>query len=160
MEEISREEFMWTQEVNTLGPFLCTKHAAEHLRESDRGSVVTISSIGGKTPYGMRTPYASSKMAVIGLSRAISRELGPEVTANVVCPGAVEGDRIQRVFRDRAEALGVEPEDVRQGALEDLPLDEIVPPEEVAELVAYLAGPNARHITGQDLNVSSGAAWY
>jgi NAD(P)-dependent dehydrogenase (short-subunit alcohol dehydrogenase family) len=123
-------------------------------------SVVTISSIGGKTPYGMRTPYASSKMAVIGFSRAISQELGPEVTANVVCPGAVEGERIQRVFRERAEALGVEADDVRSGVVDDLPLDEIVPPEDVAEMVAYLAGPNGRHITGQDINVSSGAAWY
>jgi len=159
IEDVSREEFMWTQEVNTLGPFLCTKHAAEHLRDGG-GSVVTISSIGGKTPYGMRTPYASSKMAVIGFSRAISEELGPDVTANVVCPGAVEGERIRRVFRDRAEELGLEPEDLRQGAVEDLPLDEIVPPEEVAEMVAHLAGPNARHITGQDINVSSGGAWY
>lgn len=160
IEEISREEWTWTQEVNTLGPFLCSKHAAEHLRTSDRGSVVTISSIGGKRPYAMRTPYGASKMAVIGFTRAISRELGPEVTANVVCPGAVEGERIRRVFRDRAEELGVDAEEVRQEMVDELPLDEIVPPEEVAEMVAYLAGPNARHITGQDINVSSGGAWY
>ncbi|MFB6172103.1 MAG: SDR family NAD(P)-dependent oxidoreductase [Haloarculaceae archaeon] len=160
IEEISREEWMRTQEVNTLGPFLCTKHAAEHLRASDRGSVVTISSIGGKRPYPLRTPYGTSKMGVVGFTRAISRELGPEVTANAICPGAVEGDRIRRVFRDRAESLGVDPEAVRQGIVDELPLDEIVPPEEVAEMAAYLAGPNARHVTGQDINVASGGAWY
>ena len=160
IEEISRDEWTWTQEVNTLGPFLCTKHAAEYLRTSEIGSVVNISSIGGKRPYPLRTPYGASKMALIGFTRAISRELGPEVTANVVCPGAVEGERIRRVFHDRAESLGVTAEEVRRGITDELPLDEIVPPEEVAEMVAYLAGPNARHITGQDVNVSSGGAWY
>jgi len=147
--------------VNVRGVYLCTKHAAPHLRESDRGSVVTISSVGGKKPYPLRTPYATSKMAVIGFNRAISHELGEDgVTANVICPGAVEGERIERVFRERAEAVDATPEELRQESVSDLPIQEIVPPEEIAEATAYLAGPHARHITGQDINISSGSAWF
>lgn len=159
IEEISVEEWTETQNVNVLGPFLCTKHAAPYLRDG-RGSVITISSIGGKLPYPARTPYAASKMAVIGFTRAISRELGPEVTANVVCPGAVEGDRIERVFEARADEYGMAVEEIRDAVVTDLPLDGIVPPGEIADLVAHLASPNGRHITGQDMNISSGAAWF
>lgn len=159
IEDISVDEWNETQAVNVLGTFLCTKHAADHLRDGG-GSVVTISSVGGKQPYPARTPYAASKMAVIGFTRAISRELGPEVTANVICPGAVEGDRIQRVFEARAEEYDTTAAEIRSAVVADLPLDEIVPPAEIAEMVAYLAGPNARHITGQDINVSAGAAWF
>ncbi|WP_254535656.1 SDR family NAD(P)-dependent oxidoreductase [Halomarina litorea] len=161
-EEVSAEEWQTVQNVNVLGSFLCAKHASPHLRESVRGSIVNVSSIGGKKPYPLRTPYAASKMALIGLSRALAFELGEdEVTVNTVCPGPVTGDRIERVFEARAEATGVSYEQAKRDlVLDDLPLDEIVPVEEVVEQVAYLAGPNARHVTAQDVNVDSGATWY
>ncbi|WP_254545342.1 SDR family NAD(P)-dependent oxidoreductase [Halomarina pelagica] len=162
LEEIAAAEWTEVQDVNVLGPFLCAKHAASHLRASDRGSIVTISSIGGKKPYPLRSPYAASKMAVVGLTRALAFELGPDdVTVNAICPGAVEGDRIERVFAARARELGVSVEEAKRSmVLDDLPIEELVPPAEVAELVAYLAGPHARHVTAQDLNVDSGATWY
>jgi NAD(P)-dependent dehydrogenase (short-subunit alcohol dehydrogenase family) len=162
VEEVSADEWMAVQRVNVLGPFLCAKHAAAHLRGSDRGSLITISSIGGKRPYPLRTPYAASKLAVVGLTRALAFELGDDdVTVNAVCPGAVEGERIERVFEARAEAMGVTPEEAkRELILDDLPLDSIVPVEEVVEQVVYLAGPRARHVTAQDVNVDAGATWY
>lgn len=161
-EEISVEEWMDVQRVNVLGPFLCAKHASPHLRESDRGSLINVSSIAGKKPYPLRTPYAASKMAVIGLTRALAFELGEDsVTVNAICPGAVSGDRIERVFEARAEATGVSYEQAKRDlVLDDLPLDSIVPVEEVAEQAAYLAGPRARHVTAQDINVDAGATWY
>ncbi len=161
-EEVSVEEWMDVQRVNVLGPFLCAKHASPHLRESHRGSLVTIGSIAGKKPYPLRTPYAASKMAVVGLTRALAFELGEDdVTVNTVCPGAVSGDRIERVFEARAEATGVSYEQAKRDlVLDELPLDTIVPVEEVAEQVAYLAGPHARHVTAQDINVDAGATWY
>ncbi|MFC6835140.1 SDR family NAD(P)-dependent oxidoreductase [Halomarina ordinaria] len=162
VEEVTAEEWLRVQDVNVLGPFLCAKHAASYLRESDRGSLVTISSIAGKRPYPLRTPYAASKMAVVGLTRALAFELGDDdVTVNAVCPGAVEGDRIRRVFEARTEREGISPEEAAQRQiLDDLPIEELVPPAEVAELVAYLASPHARHVTAQDINVDAGATWY
>ncbi len=101
-------------------------------------------------------------MAVIGLTRALAFELGSDdVTVNAVCPGAVEGDRIERVFEDRAREMGVSVEEAKRSTiLDDQPIEELVPPAEVAELVAHLAGPHARHVTAQDINVDSGATWY
>jgi len=160
VEEVDVETFAHTLQVNTVGAFVCAKHAAPHLRESDRGSVVSVSSVGAKKPAPNRTPYAASKMALVGFNRALSHELAPEVTANVIVPGAVEGDRVERVLTRRAEKQGRDPDELVRELVEGYPMEEMVPPEEVGELVAYLAGPNGRHVTGQDINITSGAVWY
>jgi NAD(P)-dependent dehydrogenase (short-subunit alcohol dehydrogenase family) len=161
VEEVTVEEFQHVQDVNVLGTFLCTKHAGPHLRASDRGSVIAISSASAKRPHPMRTPYTASKAAQITIMRAVAHEMGPEdVTANTVCPGPVAGDRIERVWQAAADYLDVPVEAVEEEMKSDMPLDEIVPPEEIGEMVAYLAGPHARHITGQAINVNSGMAVY
>lgn len=161
VEEVSAAAFRETVDVNLVGAFLCAKHAAPHLRASDRGSVVNISSVGGKRPYPTRTPYAASKAGMIGLSRTLSREFGDDgVTVNTVCPGPVEGDRIERVLEKQADARGVAYEEAKREFFEELAVDSFVPKEDVAEFVAYLAGPNGRHFTAQDVNLDSGMAWY
>ena len=161
IEEVTVEEFQHTQDVNSLGTFLCTKHAAPHLRASDRGSVIAISSASAKRPHPLRTPYTASKAAQVTMMRAVAHEMGEDgVTANTVCPGPVAGDRIERVWQAAADYMGVDVEEVKGGMMDELPLDEIVPPEDVASMVAYLAGPDARHITAQTINVDSGIAVY
>ncbi len=161
-DRVDREEFMDTQAVNVAGPLSCVKYAAPHLRESDRGSVVNIASMGGKRPYPNRTPYAASKMALIGLTRTLAYELGRDaVTVNTVIPGPVEGDRIEDVIEKQAELAAVENAEPASIGPNDFALDEFtVPPEDVAEQVAYLAGPDARKITGQEIGVDSGGTWY
>lgn len=161
IEEVSVEEWQHVQDVNVLGTFLCTKHAAPHLRASDRGSVVSISSTSAKRPHPMRTPYTASKAAQITMMRAVAHEMGEDgVTANSICPGPVAGDRIERVWEAQAEELGVPVEEVRASVEDELPIDEIVQPGDVAEMVAYLAGPHGRHVTAQAINVDSGMAVY
>ena len=160
-DRVDPDEFTYTQEVNVTGPLTCTKHAGEHLRASERGSVVNIGSIGGKRPYPNRTAYAASKMALIGLTRTLAYELGhDEVTVNTVLPGPVRGPRIEEMIA-KQEALaeeGFETADVGEDGFA-LP-DYVVEAEEVAEQVAYLAGPHARHITAQEIAVDSGGTWY
>ena len=162
MEAVSVEEWERTMAVNVRGPFLVTKHAISHLREADRGSVVTISSISGKRPLPHRTPYTSSKMAVIGLTRTLAFELGDDdVTVNAVCPGATAGPRIDRVIEAQAERRGLSYEEAkRQVFTDDAALGELVEPEDVAGTVSFLLGPDARRITGQDVNVDAGTVWY
>lgn len=161
-DRIDPEEFQATFAVNVTGANTCTKHAAPHLRESDRGSVVNIGSIGGKRPYPNRTPYAASKMGLIGLTRTLAYELGrDDVTVNTVLPGPVEGDRIEEVVQKQAELADVENAEPLQIGPDDFALpDYLVSPEEVAAQVAYLAGPSGRHITGQEIAVDAGGTWY
>jgi len=162
VEEVEIEEWERTINVNVTGTFRCVKHATPHLRESDRGSVVNIASISGKRPLADRTPYAASKMGVIGFTRTLAFELGEDdVTANVICPGATTGPRIEDVIEAQAEQRGISYKKAKETVFtDDTALGTLVEPNDVAEMVAYLASEAGHHITAQDLNVDGGATWY
>ena len=162
VEEIQAEEWTLMTDVKVFGPFLCLKHSVPHLRESERGTVVNISSVGGKRPYPNRSPYAAANMAMIGMSRTWAHELGSDgVTVNTICPGPVAGERIEQVIEAQAEAQGRPVEEVREEQYyADLAVPEFVEQSDIAEMIAYLASDDGRHITAQDLNVDSGGAWY
>lgn len=159
--ETDPEEWHHVLDVNVVGCYRTIATAAPALRDADGASVINVSSIGGKRPYPNRAPYAASKMAVIGLTRTAAFEFGDDdVTVNAICPGPVEGDRIQRAFEGQAALRDVPAAAVEQAARDRLAIDELVPPEEVASMAVHLASPNARHVTAQDVNVASGGAWY
>jgi NAD(P)-dependent dehydrogenase (short-subunit alcohol dehydrogenase family) len=159
---IDADDFRHTQEVNVVGPFLCAKHAEEPLRESERGSVVNIGSVGGKRPYVNRLPYAASKMALVGMTRTLAYELGRDgVTVNTVLPGPVEGPRIEDVVAKQAELADVERAEPATMGPDDFALpDYMTDAEEVAEQVAYLASERGRHITAQEIGIDAGMTWY
>jgi NAD(P)-dependent dehydrogenase (short-subunit alcohol dehydrogenase family) len=162
IEDVEVDEWQTTMDVNVMGMFLTTKHAVEHLRESDRASVVNISSISGKRPLTNRTPYTASKMAVIGLTRTLAFELGDDgITANAICPGATTGPRIEDVIEKQAENLGVSYEEAKERVFTgDTALGRLTEPEDVAETIAFLASDAGVHITAQDINVDAGTTWY
>lgn len=162
IEEIDLAEWQHTQDVNVTGMFLTTKHAVPHLRESDQGRIINLSSISGKRPLVNRTPYTTSKMAVIGLTRTLAFELGDDdVTVNAVCPGPVKGPRLEDVIQNQAEEAGMSYEEAKnERFLDSMAIDELVEEEDVANKVAYLASKEGRHVTGQDINVSGGIVWY
>lgn len=162
VEEVAVEEWERTMDVNATGAFRCVKHAAEHLRASERGSVINIASISGKRPLEDRTPYAASKMALIGLTRTLAFELGDDdVTVNAVCPGATRGDRIDRVIEAQAEQRGVSFEEAKESVFTgDTALGRLTEPDDVARTVAHLASEDARNVTAQDINVDAGTVWY
>ena len=161
-DRLDPDDIQSTVAINVTGAATCVKHVAEHLRASDRGSVVNIGSIGGKLPYPNRVPYAVSKMGLIGLTRTLAYELGrDDVTVNTVLPGPVEGDRIEDVVAKQERLADVEDAEPYSIGGDDFALPEYtVSPEEVAEQVAYLAGPHGRHITAQEIGVDAGGTWY
>lgn len=161
IEEVSLEQWEHVQNVNVVGTFLCTKHAVPHLRESDRASIVSIASTSAKHAHPLRTPYTASNASQIAIMRAVAYELADDdVTANTICPGPVAGGRISRVYEARAEETGRSTEELLDEYKQNIPLGEFVKPEEIGEMVAYLAGPNARHITAEDINIDSGLYVY
>lgn len=162
VESTSREDWEDTLAVNTTGVFLVSKHAIEPLRESPHGSIVNISSITGKRTRPNRSPYAASKMAVVGFTRTLAEEVGSDgITANTICPGAAESDRIDRLMAEKAEERGVTVEEAKQRILADQTmLGHIIRPEDVADLAVFLASDRARNITGQDINVDAGTIYF
>ena len=162
VEDVTVEEWQTTMDVNVMGMFLTVKHAAPHLRESDRGSVVNLSSISGKRPLPDRTPYTASKMAVIGLTRTLAVELADDnVTVNAICPGATTGPRIEDVIQNQADRQGISYEEAKAKTFtDDAILGVLTEPEDVANMCAYLAGEKGKHVTAQDINVDAGTTWY
>jgi NAD(P)-dependent dehydrogenase (short-subunit alcohol dehydrogenase family) len=162
IDAVSLEEWQRTLDVNVTGMFLATKHAVPALKDSDRPSVINISSISGKRPLPSRTPYVASKMAVIGLTRTLAFELSEwDVTVNAICPGATAGPRIDDVIDAQAADRGISYEEAKAEVFtDDTALGTLVEREDTAAMAAFLASETGRHITAQDINVDAGTAWY
>ena len=161
MWEIDLEEWEDTFRVNVTGTFLVCRAFLPRMIEAGSGSVVVIGSMTGKRPLVNRTPYAASKTALIGLVRTLAWDAGPHgVRVNLVSPGPVEGARIQWVLEQQAAARGISFEEAQADFTSGSPLHRLVPPGDVADVVAYLASPRSASITGDDINVSAGLAMY
>jgi NAD(P)-dependent dehydrogenase (short-subunit alcohol dehydrogenase family) len=112
----------------------------------------------GLTGYPMRTAYSATKFALIGMTQALAREVGPSgVRVNALCPGAVSGELMDRVIAARAAAEGRPPEEiVRQHYTDASALRRWVTPEEVAAAALFLASDAGSSITGQTIKVDAG----
>ena len=154
-------EWRATVDVNLQGVFLCLRSAAEIMVAQRSGSIVVIGSMTGKRPLSGRSPYAASKLGLVGLVRTAAVDLGPHgVRVNLVSPGPVAGPRIDAVFAAQAAASGRSPEAVRADFLSESALLRLTDPEEIAAAVVFLAGAESASITGEDLNVSAGTTMY
>ena len=161
MEDITVEEWEETMAVNVTGMFLCCKHAIPIMKKQGKGSIVNISSITGKRHLIQRTPYAASKMAVIGLTRTLAAEVGKwKIRVNAICPGGITGERLDRVFEGIMKYTGKSREQIIAERTEATPLKTLVDPKYVAALVAFLCSEDAAMMTGQDINVSAGAVMF
>jgi NAD(P)-dependent dehydrogenase (short-subunit alcohol dehydrogenase family) len=150
-----------TMAVNVDAVFLCSRAFLPGMIERRGGSIVNIGSITGKRPLQGRTPYATSKMALVGLTRTLALETGPfGVRVNLISPGFVEGPRIDWVIDQQAEVRGVPSEVVRGDFSAQSPLGRLTSPEEVAAAVVFLASDAASAITGADINVNAGVVMY
>jgi NAD(P)-dependent dehydrogenase (short-subunit alcohol dehydrogenase family) len=161
MWDLDPDEWAETMAVNVDAVFLCSRAFLPAMIERRRGSIVNIGSITGKRPLLGRSPYATSKLALVGLTRTLALETGPfGVRVNLISPGFVEGPRIDWVIDRQAEARGVPSAVVREDFTALSPLGRLTSPEDVASVVVFLASDAAAAITGADINVNSGVVMY
>jgi NAD(P)-dependent dehydrogenase (short-subunit alcohol dehydrogenase family) len=161
MWDLNPDEWAETMAVNVDAVFLCSRAFLPPMIERGRGSIVNIGSITGKRPLLGRSPYATSKLALVGLTRTLALETGPfGVRVNLISPGFVEGPRIDWVIGRQAEARGVPGAVVREDFTALSPLGRLTSPEDVASVVVFLASESAAAITGADINVNSGVVMY
>jgi NAD(P)-dependent dehydrogenase (short-subunit alcohol dehydrogenase family) len=140
--------------VDLTGQFNCIRIAVPTLRGSANASIVNVSSLAGRLGFALRTPYAAAKWGVIGLTRSLAIELGPDgIRVNALLPGVVAGERQQRVLNAKAQARGVSFEEVEQAAFAGTSIKQYVTAEQLADYVVYLASPRAATISGQALSV-------
>jgi NAD(P)-dependent dehydrogenase (short-subunit alcohol dehydrogenase family) len=134
--------------------FLLARLVVPHMKQQQSGAIVAISSTAGLYGYGLRSPYAAAKWAVIGFTKSLAVELGPfGVRANVVAPGAVDGPRMGRVIEAEAVQRGVPPDVVRREYVESQSIPRFVKPSEIADMCAFLASADAAMVNGQVIAV-------
>lgn len=137
-------------DVNLTGAFLTCRWAARLMRAQNSGVIVLTSSTAGLFGYPLRAPYAAAKWAIVGLTKTLAMELGPAgVRVNAICPGAVEGDRMDRVVAMESAASGLTEDAVRAQYVKGVSLRSWVTAEEVTETMLWLTSPAARKISGQ-----------
>ena len=142
-------------DTNVWGTFLVTRAAVPMI--GDGGRIVNISSVLGRFGVPGYTAYCASKHAVIGFTRALSLELaGRGITVNAICPGWVDTDMAAQGMQLGANAMGITFEAFKQQAMERVPIGRMIQPEEVAQLVKFLASAQAAAITGQTYNICGG----
>jgi NAD(P)-dependent dehydrogenase (short-subunit alcohol dehydrogenase family) len=154
VEDIPPEEWDRCLAINITGQYNCARLAVPHLRKSENASMVCVSSLAGRLGFALRTPYAASKWAVIGLMKSLAIELGPDgIRVNAILPGVVEGDRQVRVLQSKAQARGVSFNQVRDEALAAVSMHTMVTPQQLADMMVFLASPRGRTISGQAISI-------
>ena len=143
-----------TFEVNVHGQFYCIKHLLPLLREGSDASIVNLSSAAGRLGMAGRSAYSSSKWAVIGLTKTLAIELGEEgIRVNAICPGAVNGPRIEAVIEAKAEMLGRPLAEVSDLYHRQSSLNRLVEAGDIADMAVFLASSLARSVNGQAMAV-------
>ncbi|MDJ0820887.1 MAG: SDR family oxidoreductase [Paracoccaceae bacterium] len=150
IEELTLKDWQACLDVNLTGAFLTCRWAARLMRKQGSGAIILTSSTAGQFGYPLRSPYASAKWEIVGLTKTLAMELGPAgVRVNAICPGAVEGDRMDRVVAMEAAASGQSEDTVRAQYVRGVSLRAWVNGDEVADTVLWLSSDQARKISGQ-----------
>ena len=154
VEDVTPDDWDRCIAVNLNGTFYCTRRAVPALKAAGGGSIVNLSSSAGRLGFPMRTPYASAKFALVGLTESLAIELGPDnIRVNCIQPGIVEGDRINRVIDAKAKALNLSFYEYQQRMLSRVSLRRMVSPQDIANTILFLCSDLGKNISGQSVPV-------
>ena len=154
VEDVELDAWRQCMEVNVTGQFLCAKRAVPHIKAAGGGSIVNLSSAAGRFGFALRSPYAASKWAVVGFTKSLAIELGPsQIRVNAICPGAVEGDRINRVIAAKADAQGVSFDEMYQHYASVASMKTLITPQDIANMMLFICSDAGHLVSGQVLGV-------
>ena len=164
--ELEQEVWEHFLRINTTAPYLLTKEVGRRMIEAGNGGrIINIASNASKQASATGAAYSASKFAVLGLTQASALDLAPYgITVNAVCPGPINTDRMSYWERDQAADRGISQEEFRsqivQAGAQASPLGRIAEPQDVANVVAFLASDEASFVTGQAYNVNGGLLFH
>jgi NAD(P)-dependent dehydrogenase (short-subunit alcohol dehydrogenase family) len=154
VEAIEPADWDRTIAVDLNGQFYCARRAVPLLRAAGGGSIVNIASNAAFFGFPLRTPYTACKWALIGFTKTLAMELGPDhIRVNAICPGSVQGARIDRVIARDAEERGRTPEEIRAIYARQSSMRLFVTASDVANLAWFLASEQGATISGQALGI-------
>lgn len=155
IQDINCSDWQRTIEVNLNSQYLFAHYAVPLLMQSKSDPcMIAMSSVGGRVGYPYRTPYAASKWGIVGMTKSLAIELGSfGIRVNAILPGAVEGERIDRVITSRALATGVSIDEMHREHIKKISLGRFISPNDIAAMTLFLASPGARNVSGQAISV-------
>ncbi len=154
IEDIELDDWKRCLAVNLDGTFLTAKYATKYFKAQNSGLLILTSSTAGLFGYPYRSPYATAKWGIIGLMKTLAMELGGHnVRVNALCPGAVEGERMDRVITSEAKARNTSEQEVRELYVKGVSLKTWVSAQDIANMALFLASPAGNKISGQSLTI-------
>ncbi len=154
IESLNYDDWQHCVATNLHGSFLTCRWAARLMRAQGSGLITLTSSTAGIMGYPLRSPYAAAKWAIVGLTKTLAMELGPAgVRVNAICPGAVEGPRMDRVVANEAKARGITEDEVRAFYVTGVSMKTWVKAQDIANTIHFLASVEGSKISGQILSV-------
>jgi NAD(P)-dependent dehydrogenase (short-subunit alcohol dehydrogenase family) len=157
VQDYTTDDWFYTINSCLTSSYLCIRFAVPEMIKAGGGSIVNISSTAGRRGLPFRIGYCSAKAGQVGMTYGLALELAPHnIRVNAIAPGAVEGDRIDRVIAGQAEVRGVPLEDMRRAFVERAPLKRMTTAEDIATLAVYLCSDAAKNLSGQCVAVTAG----
>ena len=150
IEKLTSEDWEQTLKVNVISHFYFTKFAIPMLKNNKGGSIINISSTAGIAGFALRSPYAASKWAIIGVTKTLAIELGKfKIRVNAICPGTIKGDRMDRVIKDKAKFLKVSKKIIEKDFLSMASMNSWISQEDIGNMCSFLISKDSEKISGQ-----------
>jgi len=157
IQDYTTDDWFYTVNSCLTSAYLCSRFVVPEMIASGRGAIVNIASMAGRRGLMYRVGYCAAKAGQMGMTYGLALELGRHnITVNAIAPGAVAGDRIDRVIQGQAEVRGVDAERMRKAFVERSPLQRMSTADDIASLAAFLCSDGARNISGQCIPVTAG----
>jgi NAD(P)-dependent dehydrogenase (short-subunit alcohol dehydrogenase family) len=157
LQDYTLDDWRYTIDSCLTSAYLCSRFAVPYIIAAGGGSIVNIASMAGRRGLAYRVGYCAAKAGQIGMTYGLAVELGRHnITVNAIAPGAVEGERIDRVIREQAATRGIDVQRMRRSFVERSPLGRMSTAEDIAALAVFLCSEHARSISGQCIPVTAG----
>ncbi|MDC6465705.1 SDR family oxidoreductase [Pelagibacteraceae bacterium] len=158
LEKIDSEEWERTLQVNVVSHFYFTKQAIPIIKKNKKGSIINLSSGAGIMGFPLRSSYAASKWAIVGLTKTLAMELGKfNIRVNAICPGTIKGDRMKRVVRDKAKFLKVSQNVIEKEFVSMASMNSWIYEEDIGKMCAFLISSDSERVSGQIIGVDGNA---
>ena len=158
LEKIQSEEWERTLQVNVVSHFYFTKQAIPIIKKNKGGSIINLSSGAGIMGFPLRSPYAASKWAIVGLTKTLAMELGKfKIRVNAICPGTIKGDRMVRVIKDKAKFLQVSKKSIEKDFVSMASMNCWIYEDDIGKMCSFLISNDSERISGQIIGVDGNA---
>jgi len=157
VQDYTTEDWFYTINSCLTSSYLCTRFAVPEMIKAGGGAIVNITSTAGRRGLPFRIGYCSAKAGQVGMTYGMALELAPHnIRVNAIAPGAVAGDRIDRVIAGQAEVRGVAVDEMRRAFVDRSPLKRMSTADDIATLAVYLCSEAAKNLSGQCIAVTAG----